>query len=85
MLDAHRTAMWIPISEPGGIPKYYRQHAGAYSIRRVLEPVAAGRRLERHWALYWKNRRMWELQAMPDLSAAMEQAECWLLEQGIVK
>lgn len=48
MLDAHRTAMWIPISEPGGIPKYYRQHAGAYSIRRVLEPVAAGRRLERH-------------------------------------
>ncbi len=83
MLNVHRAALWQVMQEPGGIPKYYRVASGGYNLRRVMEPE--GRRMVKCWALYKRNARVWELQAMSDRDAAMEQAEGWLQEQEIVK
>lgn len=89
MLDVHRTALWLPMQTPNGIPRYYRMGAGKYSLRRVMEPRGGQKdkpiKMETKWALYCKETRVNELQAMSSRDAAMEQAENWLLENGLVR
>lgn len=84
MLSVDRVALWMPMQTPHGIPRYYRMGAGKYSLRRVMEPKGATNVMETKWALYRKESRVHELQAMTDKLAAMEQAESWLEENGIV-
>lgn len=84
MLSVDRVALWMPMQTPHGIPRYYRQGAGKYSLRRVMEPKGATKVMETKWALYCRETRVRELLAMTDRDAAMEQAENWLMENGIV-
>ena len=79
----------MPMQTPHGIPRYYRYGAGKYSLRRVMEPKGGKPgdkpvKMETKWALYCKESRVHELQAMHDRDAAMEQAENWLEENGLV-
>lgn len=89
MLDVHIVALWMPMQTPHGIPRYYRQGAGKFSLRRVMEPKGGQKdkpvKMETKWALYCKEGRVNELQAMSSRDAAMEQAEAWLRENGLVR
>ena len=78
-----RPMLWMPMQTPYGIPRYSRMGAGKYSLRRVMEPKGGSNVMETKWALYCKESRVHELQAMSDRDAAMEQAENWLLENGL--
>lgn len=77
-------ARWQMQQEPGCIPTYWRVLSGGYHLRRVFEHSGA-KRMDKRWALYKNRHRVWELQAMSSLTAAMEQAEEWLKEHEIVR
>lgn len=81
-----RPMLWMPMQTPHGIPRYYRMGAGKYSLRRVMIPVAQGEptKMERRWALFCKESRVSGLPAVADRDEAMEQAEEWLVDNGIV-
>lgn len=85
MLDANTIAMWVPDCEVGGIPKYYRAGTSGYNVRRVLERVGGGNRLDKRWVLYWKNQRIWEVPSVSTVEGALEQAEDWLKEMDLIK
>lgn len=76
--------LWQPKQKEGGIPTYWRIAGSGYHLRRVFDHSGA-RRLDKRWALYKNRHRVWELQAMGSLTAAMEQAEEWLKEHEIVR
>lgn len=84
MLDIHLARLWPAVTEcAGGIPKYWRRMSNGYNVRRVLEPSGTNR-LDKKWALYHHDHRVWEVQALPDKDAAIEAAEEHLREAGVV-
>lgn len=83
MLNIQLARMWPEVCETGGIPKYWRRMSNGFNVRRVLEPSGV-KRLEKKWALYRNDNRVWEVQALPDKDAAIEAAEEHLKEAGIV-
>ena len=80
-----RPMLWMPMQTPYGIPRYYRIGAGKYSLRRVMEPKGGTNVMQTKWALYCKEGRVHELQALGDRDAALVQAENWLKENNLVR
>lgn len=84
MLDIRLAQLWPEMpARPGEFPRYWRRHSSGYNVRRVLEP-SGGKRLDKRWALFRGDRRVWEVQALPDRDVAIEAAEAHLKEAGIV-
>lgn len=83
MLDIHLARMWPEVCETGGIPMYWRRMSNGFNVRRVMDKSGTNR-MEKRWALYRNNNRVWEVQALPDRDAAIEAAEEYLKEAGIV-
>jgi len=83
MLDIHLAKLWPAVTENGGISKYWRRKSNGYNVRRVLEPSGRNR-MDKRWALFKHDKRVWEVQAQPDKDAAIEAAEAHLKEAGVV-
>lgn len=83
MLDIGLARLWAEVPGPGGIPKYWRRMSNGYNVRRVMDKSGVNR-MEKRWALYRNNNRVWEVQALPDRDAAIEAAEEHLKEAGVV-
>lgn len=69
--------LWIP-RRVGSVTRWHRDAPGGYTLRYVMEPGAPGKPAMRRWALFKGDKRVWEVQAMPHISAAIEQAEDWI-------
>lgn len=83
MLDLRLRRLWAEALSAGGIPKYWRRHSNGYNVRRVMEPSGTNK-MDKRWALYRNENRVWEVQALPDAEAAIEAAEEHLKEAGVV-
>lgn len=84
MLDIAIARLWPEMpARYGELPRYWRRNSSGYNVRRVLEPSGRNR-LDKRWALYHNDKRVWEVQALPDKDAAIEAAEEHLKEAGIV-
>lgn len=77
-MEAKDTApMWTPC-KVGEMTRYYRDGAGKYSLRRVMDPAPAGKPQRRKWVLYSGERRIWDVQPEGTIKAAVAAAEDWL-------
>ena len=87
-MDVHRIALWWPASMPGASTHYYRLGAGAYSVRPVLireySCYLRNTVFSEKWALFHGNARVPQLKAASSRDECMEQAENWLMEEGII-
>lgn len=77
MTDHEPKPMWTP-RKVGEMTRYYRDGAGGYSLRRVMEPAPAGKPQRRKWVLYSGERRIWDVQPEGTIKCAVAAAEAWL-------
>ena len=85
MLNSNTIALWTVQGGPDEIPQYWRTGTRGYNVRRVLEKVGGGNRLDKRWVLCKHNQRIWEVPSTATPQGAMEQAEEWLREMGLIQ
>lgn len=79
-MPEHMPALWVP-RVVGAVTRYHRDAQGAggrYNMRYIMEPAEQGKPRRRKWVLYAGDDRVWEVQPMEHLSAAIEAAEEWI-------
>lgn len=77
MTDHEPQPLWTP-RKVGEMTRYYRDGAGTYSLRRVMDPAPAGKPQRRKWVLYSGERRIWDVQPEGTIKSAVAAAEAWL-------
>lgn len=77
MTDHEPKPLWTP-RKAGEMTRYYRDGAGSYSLRRVMDPAPAGKPQRRKWVLYSGERRIWDVQPEGTIKSAVAAAEAWL-------
>ena len=68
--------LWVP-RQVGQATRWHRD-GSRYTMRYAMEPGAGARPHSRKWVLYAGDDRVWEVQPMEHLSAAIEAAEEWI-------
>lgn len=69
--------LWIP-RKVGTVTRYHRDSEGHYNMRHIMDPEPPGKYATRKWALFAADRRIWDVQPMTSLKAAIDAAEAWI-------
>lgn len=83
MKTRHYRPLWIEKNHEG-MKRYYRETPGKppaerqYSLRRVMDLAPPGQASRRKWALFAGNQRIWEVQPVGSIDAAIAAAEDWI-------